>query len=42
MLIFQSQLVVTSCWKNPTSSPQTTGWVMPMALLSGSQNTLKP
>src|SRR4051812_31432240 len=42
VLIFQSQAVVVSCWKKLMLLGQGTGWVMPMALLSGSQKTLNP
>ena len=42
MLIFQSQSVAKTRWRKLIVSGQATGWVRPMALLSGSQNTLKP
>src|SRR6266852_3645478 len=42
VLIFQSHVVAKMRAKNPRSAPQATGWVMPMARLSGSQNTLNP
>ena len=42
VLIFQSQCVVTARWRKLIVSGQATGWVMPMAWLSGSQKTLKP
>ena len=42
VLICQSQLVATIRWKKLMLSGQGTGSVMPMARLSGSQNTLNP
>ena len=42
MLIFQSQFVATTLWKKLMLSGQGTDRVMPTALLSGSQKTLKP
>ncbi len=42
VLIFQSQVVANSVATKLMSWGQGTDWVMPMARLSGSQNTLKP
>lgn len=39
---FQSHAVVNSEAARPTSAAQATGLVMPIAWLSGSQNTEKP
>lgn len=40
--IFQSQVVVNSSWKKPTSGPHLMASLMPSALDSGNQNTEKP
>src|SRR5690242_14455548 len=42
VLIFQSQLAANTCWRKLMSAGHGTEWVIPIALLSGSQNTLKP